>query len=183
MCAKQIDVEDGVMTFTAVTTTIDFNSYETLPESYDPSTYFDATEVLSNSDDNGVLEDMQKGFVGLALDVFADLDGESEMSVSMSMREERQLRGSGVSFDRALQDISFLIGGNLTTEVADVGKFQTITSCASLRSSHISITSFCAPQTVPLISSTPLKVHLASCSLTRLHLLLSLTSKMLSSKI
>jgi C-terminal processing protease CtpA/Prc len=111
--------QDGAMTFTAVTTTIDFSSYQTLPESYDTSTYFDAAEVLSNSDDNGVLEDMQKGFVGLALDVFSELDGDGEMSVSMSMSEERQLRGRGVSNDRSLQDISFLIGGNLTTEVED----------------------------------------------------------------
>lgn len=170
------------MTFTAVTTTIDFSSYQTLPESYDTSTYFDAAEVLSNSDDNGVLEDMQKGFVGLALDVFSELDGDGEMSVSMSMSEERQLRGRGVSNDRSLQDISFLIGGNLTTEVEDQGKCQIATSCASLMICLSHSHHFEMHQTVPQLSYTPLKVHLALCSLTPSHLLLSLTLKMPSSK-
>lgn len=134
----QVVAEDGTMTFEAVTSTIDFASYSPQPDSYDPESYYDAEEVLSNTDSNGVLEDMQKGFVGLALDVFAELDGattttaateaESDATTTLSPEttaavEERGLRGRSLnSVVRSLQDISFLIGGNLTTEVEDIGE-------------------------------------------------------------
>jgi C-terminal processing protease CtpA/Prc len=122
------------MSFQAIIASIDFASYSPQPESYDETTYYDAEEVLTNVDDNGILEDMQKGFVGLALDIFAELDAAGSDDVTTTVAatttaaaEEgattappaRMLRGQQQQI-RSLQDISFLIGGNLTTEVEDV---------------------------------------------------------------
>jgi S1-C subfamily serine protease len=125
---KQLVSSDGTMIFVAIVANIDFASYSPQPESYDETTYYDAEEVLTNVDENGILEDMQKGFVGLALDVFAELDGATTTvaATTTAAAEEgattappaRMLRGH--TSVRSLQDISFLIGGNLTTEVEDV---------------------------------------------------------------
>lgn len=135
----QLVDSDGTMSFQAIIASIDFASYSPQPESYDETTYYDAEEVLTNVDDNGILEDMQKGFVGLALDIFADLDAAGSdaagsddvpttVAATTTAAEEesattappaRMLRGQQQQI-RSLQDISFLIGGNLTTEVEDV---------------------------------------------------------------
>jgi hypothetical protein len=72
---------DGTTSFQSIAASIDFVSYSPQPGTYDERTYFDAEEVLTNAeevltnaDNNGILEDTQKGFVGLALDIFAELD-------------------------------------------------------------------------------------------------------------
>jgi len=102
--------------FTAITSTIDFASYSPQPESYDEFTYYNAEEVLNNVDFNGILEDMQRGFVGLALDVFSMLDA-SELAATSAI-EDATIPTTTAA------EIYFLTGSNLTTEVEDVGQYK-----------------------------------------------------------
>jgi hypothetical protein len=85
---------------------------------------------LTNADDNAILEDMQKGFVGLALDIFAELDaaGSDDATTTVvattsaaaekgatNAPPSRMLRGQ-----QQIRSLSFLNGDNLTTNVEDV---------------------------------------------------------------
>jgi hypothetical protein len=88
--------DDGSITIKAITSVIDFSS-ATPP--YDPSSYYNASQIVSNENDNGILQDLQKGFVALSMDVWNAID-------------------AGI-----FQDTDFLMGSNLTTEVVDIGTF------------------------------------------------------------
>jgi len=144
------------MTFEVYATDIDYSTYFTDPAAFDPvdpTTYYDANEVMVNTDENNILQDMQKGFIGLAMDILGEMDSSAfgnMTNVTASPESDdvpatteapesddvpattttaapaRKLRGNVVDRKmlqmkgkRGLQDISFLIGGNLTTAVFD----------------------------------------------------------------
>lgn len=104
---------------------------------------YNSTEVINNTDNNNVLEDMQMGFVLLALQV-ANMDNPPTIHVldsddtlentevlgsTTAPSQKRQKRFTDrqllqMTIQRQLYDISFLMDGYLTTEVWDVGKLK-----------------------------------------------------------
>jgi hypothetical protein len=121
--------DDGSLTVTAVASVIDF---ATVSPPYDPATYYNATQVLNNENDNGIMVDMQKGFVALAMDVWNEEESDdvpateaaSDDVPATTVAASDDVPATTAAPERLLQDTDFLVGSNLTTNVVDVGTFH-----------------------------------------------------------
>ena len=154
------------ISFWIVAAAIDYSSFtynvDPLPE------YYDAKDVMENTDDNSILSDMTKGFVALAV---RSITGYVPGGVSEEAGEARTLRGvrktQGLSLD--------MLGGDISTTVYDQGEFDRSLVLILFCCFYVSLTvqpitsypissTYSLQQPAPLDSPTPPSEHPASPS-------------------